>query len=222
MTEVAIPAPAGSGNSYGVHLLVDFRPINEADQLLDECRQYIEETQQELYVVPFAPSFSRLVSNVRQWRMKRKDAKLQTVYETLLPKVGACEKELRAIIGDVVEKKSALRMQARHLQVRLHACIQHNQEQLTSSDAPLEETRSYVNLLSDEQTNLKQMLVFNAEVNRLKAAEANAKKQQAMRWGGLTKNRNIKKATDAANEVKDEHHSDIEHRLKTCRTVRSL
>lgn len=221
MTEIAIPAPTSSGNAYGVQLLIDFRPIEEADQLLDECKQYIEEAQQELYVVPFVPTFSRLVSNVRQWRMKRKDAKLNTTYEALLPKVSACEKELRGIIGDVVEKKSALRLQAKHLQVRLNTCIIHNQELLTSSDSPLDETRGYVNLLSDEQAALKQMLVFNAEVNRLKASESNAKKQQAMRWGGLAKNRN-KKAAEAANEVKDEHHSEIEQRLKSCRTVSNM
>jgi hypothetical protein len=224
MTEVAIPAPTGSASSYGVHLLVDFRPIEEADQLLEDCKQYVAESQQELYVVPFVPTFSRLVSNVRQWRMKRKDARLQSVYDGLLPRVSSCEKELRGIIGDVVEKKSALRLQAKHLQVRLNACIAHNQEQLADSDAPLDETRNYVNLLSDEQTSLKQMLVFNAEVSRLKAAEANAKRHQAMRWGGLAKNRNNmnnnKKTTaESAADMKDEHHSAIEQRLKTCRTV---
>jgi hypothetical protein len=72
---------------------------------------------------------------------------------------------------------------------------------------------------------LKQMLVFNAEVSRLKAAEANAKRHQAMRWGGLAKNRNNmnnnKKTTaESAADMKDEHHSAIEQRLKTCRTLR--
>ena len=225
MTEVAIPAPSGSAGGYGAHMLVDFRPIEEADTLLEECKQYIDEAQQELYVVPFAPTFTRFVTNVRQWRMKRKDARLQTVYEALLPRVATCEKELRAIIGDVVEKKGALRLQARHLQVRLNVCVTHNHELLLKSDHPLDETRGYVNLLSDEQTALKQMLVFNAEVNRLKAAEANAKKQQAMRWTGFGKNRqnhnmnNKKNAETAAADLKDEHHGAIEQRLKTCRTV---
>lgn len=230
MAEIAIPAPAQS-NSFGVHLLVNFKPIEDADQLLEDCKSYIDETQTELYLVPFAPSFSRLVSNVRQWRMKRKDSRLQAVYDGLLPKVLTCEKELRTIIGEVVEKKGALRTQARHLQIRLNSCVAHNQDLLNDTDAPLEDTRTYVNILSDEQTYLKQMLTFNAEVNRLKASEANAKKQQALRWGGLSAKNKLQQANaakmkkngsaDGLADIKDEEHQAIEQKLKFCRTVSS-
>jgi hypothetical protein len=223
---------ADSSNCYGVHLLVDFRPIDEACRLLVDCQQYIDDAQSEMFVLPFAPSFSRIVKNVRQWRMRRKDSNLQSTYDALCPRVIACERDLRQIIGDVVEKKTALRLQARHLQIRLESCLQHNKTILLMTDQPLNEARLFVDSLSGEMAYVKQMLTFNAEIVRLKDCEENARKQTALRWGGMSKhNRNNsnkggvnnigKNGKDKQAELlKDEDQKMAEERLRKYREIR--
>lgn len=169
-------------NSYGVHLLVDFKPIEEADLLLVECDRYIEDTKQEMFVLPFMPTFSLIASNVRAWRNKRRDSRLMSVFSVLQPRIVNTEKALRRILGEVVEKKIALRMQAKHLQVRLEACIIYNREMLKGTDQPLEETRHYVEMLSNESKLLKDMMVFNKEILRMQAIEKH-QKAPGQRWG---------------------------------------
>lgn len=206
---------ATSDDSYGVHLLVDFKSIEEADKLLAECEKYIEETRSEIFVIPFVPSFSLLANNVRAWRSKRKDSKLVTGYQALEPKISVLEKTLRGIIGEVVEKKGALRIQARYLQIRLEQCVKHNKSLLETTDGPLEDTRNFVNMLSNESKLLKDMVTFNTEVLKMQALENQSKHQvYGTRWvQGRQKNVNEIDVT------KDSDNNAIQDKLNSLREV---
>jgi hypothetical protein len=207
---------AGSEDTYGHHLLIDFKSIEEADKVLADCEKYIEDTKSEIFVLPFVPSFSLLANNVRAWRAKRKDSKLLTGYQVLEPKIVVLEKTLRGIIGDVVEKKGALRIQARYLQIRLEQCVKSNKSQLDTTDNPLEETRNFVNLLSNESKTLKDMVTFNTETLKLQALENQSKHQvYGTRWvQGRQKNLN------EVDVSKDGDHAAIQEKLNSLREVR--
>lgn len=194
-------------------MLVDFKPIEEADSLLEECEQFVQQTKTVLFTLPFVPSFNR----VRNWRSKRRDNKLMLMYENIQPRVVATEKILRKIIGEVVEKKTALRLQARHLHVRLESCIAHNKELLAASDGPLEELRAIVNQLSGESTALKDMITFNKEVLRIRNVEEISKGQNFVRWGAKPA---AKKKNSVESDLKaDADHAQIEAKLITIREV---
>lgn len=139
------------------------------------------------------------------------------MYENIQPRVVATEKTLRKIIGEVVEKKGALRLQARHLHVRLEACIKHNKQLLAASDGPLEELRSIVNQLSGESTALKDMITFNKEVLRIRNVEEISKGQNFVRWGARPA---AKKKNNAEADLRsDADHGVIEAKLVTIREV---
>lgn len=212
-------SPTEVVNTYGAHLLVDFKPIEEAEALLEECEQYIQQTKTALFTLPFVPAFSRVAAGVRMWRTKRRDNKLIQIYNELQPRVVATEKSLRKIIGEVVEKKGALRVQARHLQVRLEACIKHNKMLLEQSEGPLEELRGIVNKLSGESTALKDMITFNKEVLRIKNVEQISKGQNFVRWGSKP---NKKKSVMEVDLKQDPDHTVIETKLVTIREVREV
>ena len=202
-------------DSYGVHMLVDSKPIEDADKLLSECEKYIEETKSELFVLPFVPSFSLLANNVRAWRNKRKDSKLVVGYQTLEPKIAVVEKSLRGVIGDVVEKKGALRVQARYLQVRLEECAKHNKALLDTTETPLEETRNFVNILSNESKVLKDMSTFNAEILKMQSLESQSKFQMyGSRW--VQGRQRVQNEVDVS---KDLDHVALQDRLNSLREV---
>lgn len=196
--------------------LIDTKPIEDADNLLKECEQFIEEMKSELFVLPFVPSFSMIASNVRAWRAKRRDTKLQSTYQTLQPKLAISEKALRKTIGEVVEKKITLRNQARHLLFRLEKCIDYNRELLSLTEIPLEDTRNYVNILSQESTLLKNMLNFNFEILKMQVLESNSKNQNAIRWGSRIKQNKPSAEVDLS---KDNDHGSIDERLNSFREV---
>lgn len=199
-------------NSYGAHLLVDFKPIEDADKLLVQCEGFIQQAQNGGNM-----SFGAF-PRFRNWRTKKRDSKLVSMYATLQPKVVEAEQILRGIIGEVVEKKVALRLQARHLQVRLDACILYNKTILERSDGPLENLRGYVNALSGQSAELKSMILFNKEVLRIKHVESISKGKTFVRWGGTkqtVKKRNITDAELAA----DTDHQAIELQLSQLRQV---
>jgi uncharacterized coiled-coil protein SlyX len=203
-------------NTYGIHLLVDYQSIDEADKLLTECEKYIEETKSEIFTLPFVPSFSLLANNVRSWRAKRKDNRLVTIYQSLEPRVAGLEKTLRGIIGEVVEKKGALRLQARHLQVRLDRCVKYNKSLLETTDVPLEDTRNHVNNLSNESKLLKDMMVFNTEILKMQTLENQSKHQvYGSRWV-----QGRQKAGNEADLTKDLDHKAIQEKLDSLREVR--
>jgi hypothetical protein len=67
-----------------------------------------------------------------------------------------------------VEKKLALRDQARHLKCRLNSCIAYNTHFVQSQEEFVEEMRRSVNALSSESSALKSAVAFNCELVRQK------------------------------------------------------
>ena len=158
-------------------LVIDETPIEEADILLQECEIFLSQSKQNILSLPFQ-AFSR----IRNWRQKRRGSKLYTVYESLVPRIRDSEKQLRMLLGDVVEKKNALKIQGRYLQVRLDSCIKFNQEKLIESSKPLDHLRFMVNKLSTESTFVKCMVSFNHEILRLKNIESVSKGKSFVPW----------------------------------------
>jgi hypothetical protein len=212
---MSAPVDPAREDSRGVHMLIDVKAIDEADKLLSECEKYIEETKSEMFVLPFVPSFSLIANNVRAWRNKRKDSRLLSGYQTLEPRIAVLEKSLRGIIGEVVEKKGALRLQAKYLQIRLEQCIKHNKSLLDQTELPLEDTREFVNILSNESKLLKDMSTFNSEVLKMQALENQSKNQiYGSRWvQGRNKNLND------VDLSKDLDHVAVQERLNCLREV---
>lgn len=201
-------------NVYGVQFLVDFKPIEVADQLLMECDKFVQESKAEA-LVPYVPPFAIIANNIRSWRMRRRESRLSTTYSALQPRIALCEKTLRTIIGEVVEKKAILRLQAKQLLVRLDECVRHNRELLRCTDVPLEETRTFVNVLSSEAVVLKSMVNFNREILRLRNAQEMNRSPALLRWG-------MQKARAVADVdiSKDDDHHVIEEKLLKFREVR--
>lgn len=150
-------------NTYGAHLLVDFSAIEEADRLLEEGEAFLQQAANSpLFAFPIVGR----VAGAMSWRARRKDSKLLSAYQTLHPRVLDGEKKLRNILGEVVEKKAVLRIQARHLQCRLISCVEHNKKLLKQSEEPMEELRDVIDVLSGESSVLKEMIEFNKELLR--------------------------------------------------------
>lgn len=147
-----------SEHQYGVEHLVDFTAIYEADSLLGECENFVKEARSGQVSIPFHAFV--------KWRAKRRDNRLISSYEALTPRVAASVESLRIIIGEVVEKKENLRMQARHLQKRLEACINHNTVKLANIEEPIAEFRNLVSSISNASSLIKSMVAFNSDVLR--------------------------------------------------------
>eukprot|EP01038_Epipyxis_sp_PR26KG_P010107 gene10107-13583_t len=198
-------------NLYGAHLLVDFKPIEDADQLLGECEVFTVQAKQGMISLPFT------IPSLKNWRTKRRDNKLMIMYDNLYPRVLAAEKVLRNIIGEVVEKKIALRTQAKYLQIRLQTCIKFNRDILSISENPLEDMREFVNKLSNESATLKTMILFNKEILRIKNIESISKGKSFVRWGPKP---SMKKNVTEADLANDRDHQMIQLRLEQLRQVR--
>lgn len=214
----------GSADFFGTkdagssaHQLVDYSPIQEADQILEECQIFLQQAGDTTFVL--FPLLTR-VQTVKNWRMKRRDNRLISVYEQLYPRIIASEKKLRQIMGDVVEKKAEIRNQARHLQARLQACIRHNRTNLQATEGPVDELRLMINKLSNESALLKEMIEFNKELLRFGTVEKVSKGQSFVRWGGLATKAPTKKVVTEQELQKDDLHPEIEVRLVNLRKVR--
>lgn len=206
------------GNT-AAHQLVDFTPIQEADQLLEECHIFLQQAGDTSFTL--FPLLTR-VSTVKNWRMKRRDNRLISVYETLYPRIISSEMKLRGIMGDVVGKKADIREQARHLQARLQACIRYNKTHLQSTEGPVDELRLLINKLSNESAVLKEMIEFNKELLRFGTVEKVSKGQTFVRWGGISTKAPAKKVVTEAELSKDDTHPEIDKKLVSLRTVGSL
>ena len=203
-------------SNFAAHQLVDFTPIQEADQLLEECHMFLQQAGDTSFTL--FPLLTR-VSTVKNWRMKRRDNRLISVYETLYPRIISTEKKLRQIMGDVVEKKGEIREQARHLQARLQACIRNNKAHLQATEGPVEELRLLINKLSGESALLKEMIEFNKELLRFGTVEKVSKGQTFVRWGGISNKAPAKKVITEAELQRDDTHPEIENKLLALRKV---
>lgn len=202
----------GANAGPAAHQLVDFTPIEEADQLLSECQMFLQQSGDSAFIL------FPMLTRVKNWRMKRRDNRLISVYEQLYPRIIASEKKLRQIMDDVVEKKGDIRNQARHLQARLQACIRHNKSSLQATEAPVDELRLLINKLSNESALLKEMIEFNKELLRFGTVEKVSKGQSFVRWGGMSKAPTKKVITEAELQ-RDDLHPEIEVRLVSLRKV---
>lgn len=163
--------------SKAIVLDVDLAPMGEADALIDSCEEFISQSGQELVVLPF-PALSR----IRNWRAKQRDNRLSLMYESLQPRVQDLERRLRSMIGDIVEKKRALRTQAHYHEARLQACMQYNNDLLLDSEAPINEIRELVNNLAGASVSVKSMMVFNNELLRQRNAAAVKQGKSFIPW----------------------------------------
>jgi hypothetical protein len=209
----------GGKDMNQAHLLVDFTPIQEADQILEEGQMFLQQAGDTVQVI--FPLIARVSSGMKNWRMKRRDNRLISVYETLYPKIIASEKKLREIMDEVVEKKGDIRQQARHLQARLESCIRANKSLLQSTEGPVEELRLLINKLSGESALLKEMIEFNKELLRFGTVEKVSRGQSIMRWG-ITAKIPAKKVVTENELARDEAHPEINARLISLRKVKKI
>jgi hypothetical protein len=193
------------------HLIIDFKPIEEAEILLEDCNAFTTQASQNMMVIPF-PGLTR----IRKWRAKRRDDQLSAMYESLQPRVQESERILRKMIGEVVEKKRALRMQARHLLSRLDACITFNCDMLSLSDTPVVEIRAIVNNLSSASVAVKSMMVFNNEVLRQRNMQSAKQSKSFVPW---TKRSAINKPLSENELNTDADHPSLVKRLHELREV---
>lgn len=289
MSESILPDNRDDIDTYGAHNLVDNSPIEEADTLLEECSEYIDDyrgidsilsssgyggisantvapqptsysslilnsiipvvtlnssnsntatnntnnsfttnnnynfnssssssstTNPTLPPTPNSNLLTRVAANVFNFR-KKKDTRISTAYSIYLPRILVCEKKLRKVIGEVVEKKIILRLQARHLQARLEACINYNEGLLATTDVPLDDTRNFVNTLSHESAELKNMIAFNLEILRMQQFEEQQRNLTVLRYN----RQNINNLYNENIERDDPDHFYLESRLEEFRKV---
>lgn len=128
-------------------------------------------------------SMLQAAKKFRQWRSRRRDEKLLVTMNSLLPRIKLSEEYLRDLIIQIVEKKLALRDQARHLKHRLDACIAYNSHAITSQEEIIDEMRNSVNALSTESALVKAMVAFNVELVRQKVMETVRNNRSFVSWG---------------------------------------
>jgi hypothetical protein len=212
MSGSASKTPQSRGELYEKpHLVVDFKPIEEAKLLLEECEAFITLSNQSLVVLPF-PGLSR----IRKWREKRRDDQLATLYSSLQKRILDSERILRQMIGEIVEKKRALRLQGKYLIARLDSCMTFNCDMLSQSDNPVVDIRATVNNLSSASVQVKSMMVFNNEVLRQKSVQAVRHGKTFMPW---TKRAPVNRALTEAELCADEDHPVLQRRLHDLREV---
>lgn len=210
----AFPAGENAVMEESFSQFVDFEVINDATELVKECELFLSEAQSDIVSLPF-----NALSRIRNWRVKRRDSKLAGVYENLVPRIQNMERLLRNMIGDVVERKNALRIQARFLQMRLESCIDYNNVMLDRASKPLEELRTIVNKVTAESTSVKNMMAFYGEIMRLKNIESISNGRNFMTWS--TRTAMIRSVSDAE-LMKDVDYQALNLQLSNLREVREL
>lgn len=141
----------------------DFGVINEADEILGECNSFIKASESQLFMIDVKiPVAQRL----RQWRVDRKNNKINSMYNELTPKLASSEVKLRQFINEISDKKTHIKVQARYLLVRLNECIMHNTRELTAlTSGPIDDARILVDNLTSLSDSIKCMMHFNKEVS---------------------------------------------------------
>ena len=132
------------------------------DALMTESESFLEQIRS-------IPEFEgNYLLKFKAWRSKRRDKNLFLTMTNLIGRIKASEEQLRDTIIQVVEKKLALRDQARHLKCRLNSCITYNTDFVQSQEQFVEGMRNNVNGLSSESSDLKAAVAFNCELVRQK------------------------------------------------------
>jgi hypothetical protein len=132
------------------------------DALMAESEHFLE----QIRAIPEFQGSYLLKFNA--WRSKRRDKGLHHTMTGLIRRIKSTEELLRDNIIQIVEKKLALRDQARHLKCRLKSCIAYNMEYVQSQENYVEEMRKSVNGLSAESSDVKAAVAFNCELVRQK------------------------------------------------------
>lgn len=209
LIKVAFGSPS-TNDSFST--FVDFRVIEEADLLLEDCESFLVQAQTNMKALPFSA-----FSTIRNWRAKRRDNQLYNLYELLRPRIKDAENNLRAIIGEVAEKKNALRLQARYLQIRLDSCICYNKEILDNMNNPADDLRGVVNRLTVESSYVKSMVTFNSDLLRQRNVESVNRGKSLVPWSA--KNLVARQVTEA-DLMNDPDHSSLLQRLRMLREHR--
>lgn len=132
------------------------------DALMNESEAFLEQIRS-------IPEFEgNYLLKFKAWRSKRRDKNLYLTMTGLIRRIKSAEEQLRDTIIQVVEKKLALRDQARHLKCRLNSCIKYNTNFVQSQEHFVEDMRNNVNGLSSESSDIKAAVAFNCELVRQK------------------------------------------------------
>jgi hypothetical protein len=132
------------------------------DTLMYESENFLEQIRS-------IPEFQgNYLLKFNAWRSKRRDKNLYLTMTGLIRRIKSSEEQWRDNIIQIVEKKLALRDQARHLKCRLNSCIEYNTEFVMGQEHFIEEMRQNVNGLSSESSDLKAAVAFNCELVRQK------------------------------------------------------
>jgi hypothetical protein len=173
-------SPTSSGAAVGSDLM----SLNNLDNLIHESELFLLQISQiSQDTSNDGSSVLQAAKKFRQWRSRRRDEKLLLTMNSLLPRIKLSEEYLRDSIIQIVEKKLALRDQARHLKHRLDACIAYNSHYIDSQEAIIDEMRSSVNALSTESALVKAMVAFNVELVRQKVMETVRNNRTFVSWG---------------------------------------
>lgn len=209
-------APSGSG--LGSSSSSDPISLTYLDNLIHESENFLQQISQiSAQDSSTDSSMLQAAKKFRQWRSRRRDEKLLLTMNSLLPKIKLSEEYLRDLIIQIVEKKLALRDQAKHLKYRLDACIQYNSSYITSQEDTIDEMRNSVNSLSTESSLVKAMVAFNVELVRQKVMETVRNNRAFVSWG----NKAVLLRPISEQELsEDADHPALMTRLNTIREVR--
>jgi hypothetical protein len=162
----------------------DLMSLNNLDNLIHESELFLLQISQiSQESSSDSSSVLQAAMKFRQWRSRRRDERLILTMNSLLPRIKLSEEYLRDSIIQIVEKKLALRDQARHLKHRLDACIAYNSHYIDSQEAVIDEMRNSVNALSTESALVKAMVAFNVELVRQKVMETVRNNRTFVSWG---------------------------------------
>mmetsp|Transcript_28786 Transcript_28786/g.48557 ORF Transcript_28786/g.48557 Transcript_28786/m.48557 type:complete len:348 (+) Transcript_28786:228-1271(+) len=178
--------------------------MSESEHFLDQIRS-IPEVEGN-YLMKF-----------NAWRSKRRDKGLYHTMNNLIRRIKISEEQLRDNIIQIVEKKLALRDQARHLKCRLNSCIAYNTEYVQGQEQFVEEMRTSVNGLSSESSDVKAAVAFNCELVRQKIIQTVKQNRTFVSWGSKAV---LLRPVSDQELSEDEDHPQLMQRLTDLRECR--
>lgn len=197
-------------------IVLDIKPVKDADSLVNECEAFILTLRNQNQAVE-STRFPTLQHFRYSWITKTNENQNATNYENLRIKIYDAEKVLRGMLLGIIEKKSILKTQARFLITRLNSCLDYQSNLLSDADKPVTELRAIVDNLANESSHVKIMVVFNNEVIRQKNVQTVRQGKTYIPW---TKKRNANVVSEE-DLSKDDDYPVLHHRLHKLRTVRN-